>query len=233
VTEPLVVVSKLHKVYQHMGQPLEVLRGIDLSINAGEMVSLIGKSGAGKSTLMHCVGTLDVPTRGSIQFEGVELTTLSSAQLAERRNRSIGFVFQFHHLLPEFTALENVMMPGLIRGMGKRDNLARAEAILETVGLQHRLDHRPGELSGGEQQRVALARALVLEPKLLLADEPTGNLDTATSDSIHELFFDINRKHGTTIVIVTHNPSLAESMPRIISLRDGVIESDRQGKLLS
>jgi lipoprotein-releasing system ATP-binding protein len=233
VTEPLVVVSKLRKVYQHMGQPLEVLRGIDLSIDAGEMVSLIGKSGAGKSTLMHCVGTLDVPTQGSIQFEGVELTTLSSAQLAERRNRSIGFVFQFHHLLPEFTALENVMMPGLIRGMSKRDNLARAESILETVGLSHRLDHRPGELSGGEQQRVALARALVLEPKLLLADEPTGNLDTATSESIHALFFDINRKHGTTIVVVTHNPSLAESMPRIVSLRDGVIESDRKGTLLS
>lgn len=226
---PLVVVTGLRKTYQHMGRPLEVLRGIDLSISSGEMVSLIGKSGAGKSTLMHCLGTLDVPTEGSIKFEGIELTKLTSAELAERRNRTIGFVFQFHHLLPEFTALENVMMPGLIQGMAKRENRQQAEAILETVGLQQRLEHRPGELSGGEQQRVALARALVLRPKLLLADEPTGNLDTATSDSIHELFFDINRKHGTTIVIVTHNPALAESMPRIISLRDGLIEADRRG----
>jgi lipoprotein-releasing system ATP-binding protein len=211
-----------------MGRTLDVLRGIDLDIDAGEMVGVVGQSGAGKSTFLHCIGTLDIPTGGSIKLLGEELTKMPSARLARVRNSTIGFVFQFHHLLPEFTALENVMMPGVIQGKSKRDMAPAAQALLEEVGLGHRTDHRPGELSGGEQQRVALARALVLGPKLLLADEPTGNLDSGTSDQIHELFFRINRMRGTTIVVVTHNVALAHSMPRMVTLRDGRVEKDER-----
>jgi lipoprotein-releasing system ATP-binding protein len=225
--KPLVVVEDLHKSFVHMGRRLEVLRGIDVTIGQGEVVSIVGPSGAGKSTLLHCIGTLDLPSSGRIRLGGEELTGLPSARLAAIRNRTIGFVFQFHHLLPEFNALENVMMPGLIQGRSRREMDAPARQLLKEVGLEHRLTHRPGELSGGEQQRVALARALVLSPKLLLADEPTGNLDTATSSAMHDLFFEINRKHGTTIVVVTHNQLFAESMPRMVSMRDGKIESDR------
>ncbi|WP_394829942.1 ABC transporter ATP-binding protein [Pendulispora albinea] len=209
-----------------MGRTLEVLRGIDLSIHEGEVVGIVGQSGAGKSTFLHCVGTLDIPTSGSLRLGGEELTSLPSARLADIRNRAIGFVFQFHHLLPEFNALENVMMPGLIQGRSRRDLEPRARALLEEVGLKDRALHRPGELSGGEQQRVALARALVLEPKLLLADEPSGNLDSSTSQQIHELFFAINKQRGTTIVVVTHNLALAASMPRVITLKDGRVERD-------
>jgi len=209
-----------------MGRTLEVLRGIDLEIGAGEMVGVVGQSGAGKSTFLHCVGTLDIPSTGSIQLDGEEITELSSARLADLRNRVIGFVFQFHHLLPEFNALENVMMPGLIQGRPRRELETRAAALLEEVGLRERALHRPGELSGGEQQRVALARALVLEPKLILADEPTGNLDSKTSQQIHELFFRINEQRGTTIVLVTHNLALAQMMPRVVSLKDGRVEKD-------
>ena len=229
--QPLVQVTKLYKSFQHMGNVLEVLEGIDLSIGRGEILSIVGASGAGKSTLLHCMGTLDLPTSGSITLDGVELTRLSGARLARVRNQSIGFVFQFHHLLPEFDAVENVMMPGLIRGDSRKRMEARARELLAEVGLSHRLNHRPGEMSGGEQQRVAIARALTLEPKLLLADEPTGNLDSATSDSIHDLFFAINRTHQTTIVVVTHNPSFAQSMPRVISMRDGRIVDDKRGTL--
>ena len=211
-----------------MGRTLEVLRGIDLHINEGEMLSIVGASGAGKSTLLHCMGTLDVPTSGSLRLNGEELTALSSARLADIRNRTIGFVFQFHHLLPEFNALENVVMPGMIQGRPRKEMETRARALLEEVGLSARASHRPGELSGGEQQRVALARALVLEPKLLLADEPTGNLDSATSEQIHELFFSINEQRGTTIVVVTHNPALAARMPRIVTLKDGRVEKDER-----
>ncbi len=227
----LVVAKNVCKSFQHMGRTLEVLRGIDLSIFEGELLAIVGPSGAGKSTFLHCVGTLDVPTRGSLRLAGEELTTLSSARLAELRNRTIGFVFQFHHLLPEFNAVENVMMPGLIQGRSKREMEPRAQALLEEVGLKARASHRPGELSGGEQQRVALARALVLEPKLILADEPTGNLDSTTSAQIHELFFGINKKRGTTIVVVTHNASLAASMPRVVALRDGKVERDERKML--
>jgi len=155
---------------------------------------------------------------------------MSSTRLASVRNRSIGFVFQFHHLLPEFNALENVMLPGLIQGKSRREMEKRATALLEEVGLKHRVSHRPGELSGGEQQRVAVARALTLDPKLLLADEPTGNLDSATSEAIHDLFFQINRQHGTTIVVVTHNSAFAESMPRVVRMRDGKVETDDVGR---
>jgi lipoprotein-releasing system ATP-binding protein len=232
-TQPLVRVRDLHKSFQHMGNVLEVLKGIDLEIQGGELLSIVGASGAGKSTLLHCIGTLDLPTSGQITLDGVELTTLSGPKLARVRNQSIGFVFQFHHLLPEFDALENVMMPGLIRGDGRKQMELRAKELLAEVGLSHRITHRPGEMSGGEQQRVAIARALTLEPKLLLADEPTGNLDTATSDAIHDLFFEINRKHSTTIVVVTHNPSFAQRMPRVVSMSDGKVVGDQRGSLAS
>jgi lipoprotein-releasing system ATP-binding protein len=211
-----------------MGRTLEVLKGIDLTVYSGEVVGIVGPSGAGKSTLLHCIGTLDVPTSGSIRLAGDELTTLSGPRLADLRNRAIGFVFQFHHLLPEFTALENVVMPGLIQGRARREMVQRAAALLDEVGLADRAQHRPGELSGGEQQRVALARALVLEPKLLLADEPSGNLDSATSAQIHDLFFGVNTRRGTTIIVVTHNMSLAASLPRVVTMRDGRIEKDER-----
>jgi lipoprotein-releasing system ATP-binding protein len=224
----LVVAHDVRKSFAHMGRTLEVLRGIDLEIQEGEIVAVVGQSGAGKSTLLHCIGTLDVPTSGSIAVGGEEITTLPGARLAALRNRMIGFVVQFHHLLPGFNAIENVMMPGLIQGRGRTALEARARALLEEVGLRDRESHRPGELSGGEQQRVALARALVLEPKLILADEPTGNLDSATSKQIHDLFFQINEQRGTTLVIVTHNVALADSMPRKVTLKDGRVEKDER-----
>jgi lipoprotein-releasing system ATP-binding protein len=228
MTEALVSARGVSKTFDHMGRRLEVLRGVDLEIGHGEMVGIVGPSGAGKSTLLHCIGTLDVPTAGSIHIAGEDVTRLSSARLAQLRNRTIGFVFQFHHLLPEFNALENVLMPGLVQGKTRREVEPRARALLEEVGLKDRLLHRPGELSGGEQQRVALARAVFLEPKLLLADEPTGNLDSTTSAQIHDLFFSINKERGTTIVIVTHNGALAASMPRVVTLRDGQVEKDER-----
>ena len=230
MSEALVIVEDLHKSFLHMGRRLDVLRGIDLNIYAGQILAIVGASGAGKSTLLHCIGTLDLPSAGRIRLGGEELTTMSGSRLAAVRNRSIGFVFQFHHLLPEFNALENVMLPGLIQGKNRKEMEKRAAALLEEVGLSHRVSHRPGELSGGEQQRVAVARALVLDPKLLLADEPTGNLDSATSDAIHDLFFQINRQHGTTIVVVTHNSAFAESMPRVVRMRDGKVETDDVGR---
>ncbi|HEX2876731.1 MAG TPA: ABC transporter ATP-binding protein [Polyangiaceae bacterium] len=228
--EALVIVEDLHKSFLHMGRRLDVLRGIDLNIHAGQILAIVGASGAGKSTLLHCIGTLDLPSAGRIRLGGEELTTMSGSRLAAVRNRSIGFVFQFHHLLPEFNALENVMLPGLIQGKSRKEMERRASALLEEVGLSHRVSHRPGELSGGEQQRVAVARALVLDPKLLLADEPTGNLDSSTSDAIHDLFFQINKQHGTTIVVVTHNSAFAESMPRVVRMRDGKVETDDVGR---
>lgn len=228
MAEPLVIIEDLHKSYLHMGQQLHVLKGIDLVIEQGDVAAIVGQSGAGKSTLLHCIGTLDIATSGRIRLGDSELTQLSGSKLAAIRNKTIGFVFQFHHLLPEFSALENVMMPGLIQGRSRKAMEGPARELLAEVGLAARATHRPGELSGGEQQRVALARALVLAPKLILADEPTGNLDSATSTAMHELFFDINRRYGTTIVVVTHNLSLADSMPRVITLRDGRVESDER-----
>jgi lipoprotein-releasing system ATP-binding protein len=229
MSTPLIVVEDLHKTFSHMGRELHVLRGIDLTIEQGEVVAIVGASGAGKSTLLHCIGTLDIPTKGRIRLGGDQITGLSSAKLAHIRNRMIGFVFQFHHLLPEFNALENVMMPGRIQGRSRKEMEGPAGALLEEVGLASRTTHRPGELSGGEQQRVALARALVLSPKLILADEPTGNLDSKTGGAMHDLFFEINRKHGTSIVVVTHNLAFAQSMPRVITMRDGKIDTDARG----
>ena len=230
IPQPLVVAKDVKKSFQHMGRTLEVLRGIDLTINEGEMVSIVGQSGAGKSTLLHCIGTLDIISTGSIKIGNEELTSMSGARLAALRNRTIGFVFQFHHLLPEFNALENILMPGLIQGRPRKEMEPRAAALLEEVGLKDRMLHRPGELSGGEQQRVALARALILEPKLLLADEPTGNLDSRTSEQMHQLFYKVNETRKTTIVIVTHNAALAAGMARVVTLRDGRVERDEHRK---
>jgi lipoprotein-releasing system ATP-binding protein len=219
-------IRALRKDYEHEGRVIQVLRGIDLTIGAGEMVAVVGASGAGKSTLLHVLGTLDLPTSGTIAFDGEELTTMSAARLAEFRNRAIGFVFQFHHLLPDFTAAENCAMPAMIAGEGRGAAMARANELLARVGLADRLTHRPGQLSGGEQQRVALARALVMAPKLLLADEPTGNLDRGTGDAIHELIVELNRERGMTMLVVTHNPDLAARVPRRLRMVDGLLVDD-------
>ncbi|MEP6655361.1 MAG: ABC transporter ATP-binding protein [Myxococcales bacterium] len=218
-----VVVRGLTKVFEHTGRTLPVLRGLEFEIHPGEIVSVVGASGAGKSTLLHVLGTIDLPTAGTILFDGVDVTRMGPAALAEFRNRQIGFVFQFHHLLPEFTALENAMMPGMILRLPRAECVARARAILTRLGLGERLTHRPGELSGGEQQRVALARALLLHPRLLLADEPTGNLDTKTGREMHELFFQLNRELGMTLLIVTHNPELAAQTGRRMRMVDGML----------
>jgi lipoprotein-releasing system ATP-binding protein len=218
-----VVVRGLTKEFLHGGRVIPVLRGLDFELRPGEMASVVGASGVGKSTLLQVLGTLDAPTGGSIRFDDVDVTAMSATRLAEFRNREIGFVFQFHHLLPEFTALENAMMPGLILRLPRAESAARARAMLTRLGLGERLSHRPGELSGGEQQRVALARALLLHPRLLLADEPTGNLDTKTGREMHALFFELNRELGMTILIVTHNNELAEQMPRRLRMADGLI----------
>ncbi|MBL0213676.1 MAG: ABC transporter ATP-binding protein [Myxococcales bacterium] len=221
-------VSRLAKSYIHTGKALPILWDIDLTLAPGDMVAVVGASGVGKSTFLQILGTLDLPTSGSIKFNGEELTKMSPSRLADFRNQEIGFVFQFHHLLPEFTALENVMMPALIQRVPIEKARTRARDILGRVGLTHRLTHRPSELSGGEQQRVALARAMVLEPSLLLADEPTGNLDRATGEAIHNLFLDLNRERGSTLLVVTHNPDLAQLMPRRLRMVDGgrLVEED-------
>ncbi len=225
----LVQVREMYKSFQHGSRKLEVLRGVNLTLRVGEMVTIIGASGAGKSTLLHSLGTLDLPTSGELLFyprdggSPTDITRLSPPDLADFRNRTIGFVFQFHHLLPEFSALENVMMPALIARTPTREARENAAAMLDAVGMSHRLSHRPGELSGGEQQRVAIARALAQQPQLLLADEPTGNLDTKTSDEVHDLLFRLNEEHNLTMLIVTHNMELAQKMPRIVRMADGRI----------
>ena len=218
-----VSVRDLTKVFVHSGRAIEVLRGLNFDLKPGEMASVVGASGVGKSTLLHVLGTLDTATSGKITFDGVDVTAMNAARLAEFRNNEIGFVFQFHHLLPEFTALENAMMPGLILRLPRAEASERAASMLRRLGLGARLSHRPGELSGGEQQRVALARALLLRPRLLLADEPTGNLDTRTGREMHELFFELNRELEMTILIVTHNDELAARTPRRLRMADGVI----------
>jgi lipoprotein-releasing system ATP-binding protein len=218
-----VEIQHLQKSFDFGGRRIDVLRGIDLTVAPGEMVAVVGASGAGKSTFLHVLGTLDQVTGGSIRIDGVEVTSMGPGALAEFRNRTIGFVFQFHHLLPEFTAVENAAMPAMIAGLTKAEAERRASALLTRVGLAERLLHRPGELSGGEQQRVALARALVMEPRLLLADEPTGNLDTRTGTAIHELVVDLNRERGMTMVVVTHNQDLAARMPRRLHMWKGHI----------
>ncbi|MBJ6801686.1 ABC transporter ATP-binding protein [Geomonas propionica] len=219
----LLEVKNLFKSYGTGEAKVEVLKGIDLIVAAGDTIALVGPSGAGKSTLLHVMGTIDRPTTGEVLFDGEKIFNLADQPLASFRNRSIGFVFQFHHLLPEFSALENVMMPLLIGGEKRARCEGRALQLLKDVGLSHRVTHRPGELSGGEQQRVAIARALVREPKLLLADEPTGNLDMKTSEEVHALLYEIQRNTGISLVIVTHNEQLAAGMARTVRMVDGKV----------
>jgi len=213
----MIEVAGLHKSYG----ALEVLKGIDLSIARSEVVSIVGASGAGKTTLLQIMGTLDRPDKGSVLYNGVAVEQLGDKQLARFRNENIGFIFQFHQLLPEFTALENVCIPAWIGGKGKSDAEHRALELLALLGLTDRADHKPGKLSGGEQQRVAVARALINSPKVIFADEPSGNLDSANARSLHELFFKLRDELGQTIVIVTHNEELANMADRKITMQDG------------
>ena len=223
MTEPLVEARAVHKSYWMGEKEIHVLRGASFSLRAGEMASLVGPSGVGKSTFLHVMGTLDPPTAGAVFLDGRDAFSMGEEELSRLRNDSIGFVFQFHYLLPEFTALQNAAMPGLIRRLPRGEAEERAREMLLLVGLGHRLDHKPGELSGGEQQRVALARALVQKPRLLLADEPTGNLDEATGEGIHRLLTELNQRLGIAAIVVTHNVRLAERMPRRLKLQDGLV----------
>jgi len=219
----MIKVLDLKKSFQMNGYTLNVLKGINLDIARGEMIAIVGASGAGKSTLLHMLGTLDRPTGGSVLFDGQDVFALSEDAQAEFRNKRIGFVFQFHHLLPEFTALENTFLPALIQNRPADDAQKEAMQLLADVGLSERLHHKPGELSGGEQQRVAVARALMQRPDLVLADEPTGNLDTHTGEALFGLLRKLNKSRGTTFVIVTHNDKLSAQTDRIVRMEDGQI----------
>lgn len=216
-----ILIEKLEKTYFGPQQQVEVLRGLDLTVAAGETVAVVGASGVGKSTLLHILGTLDRPTGGRVMVDGQDIFQMDEPALAGFRNRHIGFVFQFHHLLPELSALENVMMPALIARLDRAAARQRAQELLEEVGLAERGEHKLGELSGGEAQRVAVARALVLGPRLLLADEPTGNLDERTGEKVHQLLLGLNQKKGLTTLVATHNERLAAAMQRRVRLADG------------
>ncbi len=220
----LLQASNIYKDYGSKDNPVRVLRQVNLELARGEMLAIVGASGSGKTTLLQILGCLDLSDKGSLYFAGKDLSSLSEKKLAAHRNQNIGFIFQFHHLLPEFTALENVMMPGLIAGLQESKLKARATGLLEQVGLGHRLTHRSGELSGGEQQRAALARALVMQPALLLADEPTGNLDSASGQQVFELLTELCRTRSMSVVVVTHNLELAAAMDRCLTLKDGQLE---------
>lgn len=211
--------SNIHKSYN----TLKVLKGVDISVAQGEIVSIVGTSGAGKSTLLHILGTLDQADSGEIIIANKKVNNLSARQLAQFRNKHIGFVFQFHHLLPEFTALENVCMPAYIMGRAEKTAQKEAQKLLDFLGLKDRISHKPNELSGGEQQRVAVARALINRPEVLLADEPSGNLDSDTSKELHQLFFDLRKEFNQTFIIVTHNEQLANMADRKLVMRDGLI----------
>jgi lipoprotein-releasing system ATP-binding protein len=224
----LIEVRGLVKNFIDAEREIHVLRGLDLTVEPGEEIAIVGQSGTGKSTLLHVLGSLEEPTAGKVYFEGQDLFALDPKALAEFRNLKLGFVFQFHYLLADFDALENVMMPGLIARMSEADAQRRAAEVLELVGLADKLHRRPAELSGGEQQRVAVARAVVLRPRLVLADEPTGNLDPATADEVHELFHRLNRELGITLVIATHNERLMRRMSRALRLKDGKLFDEPQ-----
>ncbi|HMJ48691.1 MAG TPA: ABC transporter ATP-binding protein [Ferruginibacter sp.] len=215
----MLTANNIYKQYDH----LTVLKGVDISISKGEIVSIVGSSGAGKSTLLHILGTLDKADKGEIVLNGQHLEKLNGKKLSAFRNQHIGFVFQFHHLLPEFTALENVCIPGWIRGGKKKDIAIKAEGLLKTLGLGDRLENKPQQLSGGEQQRVAVARALINSPAIVMADEPTGNLDSAHAKELHELFIDLRNKFEQTFLIVTHNEELAKMSDRVLMMKDGKI----------
>ena len=201
---------------------LKVLRGIDFSAQKAEVIAIMGASGAGKSTLLQILGTLSTPDSGRLTIDGIDISRLNSREISELRNRKIGFVFQFHHLLPEFTSLENVMIPAFIAGRSEKDARKTALVLLEELGLSERISHKPSELSGGEQQRVAIARALINKPSILFADEPSGNLDSATKEDLHKLFFELRDKYGLTIIIVTHDPELAALCDRTLHMKDGL-----------
>jgi lipoprotein-releasing system ATP-binding protein len=225
--ELLLRATALDKSFFDADREVRVLRGLELQVKASEEIAIVGQSGTGKSTLLHVLGSLETPTAGKVYFDGQDLFALGERALAEFRNLKLGFVFQFHYLLADFSALENVMMPALIARMAERDAARRASEVLELVGLADKLRRRPAELSGGEQQRVAVARAVVLHPRLVLADEPTGNLDPQTADEIHQLFHLLNRELGITLVIATHNESLTRSMGRALRLREGHLIEER------
>ncbi|HOD97323.1 MAG TPA: ABC transporter ATP-binding protein [Syntrophales bacterium] len=217
----MIQVKDLKKTFIKDGNRINVLKGLDLTVRKGESLALLGVSGAGKSTLIHILGALDRPTSGEVRFDNVNIFTWDEDKLADFRNRKVGFVFQLHNLLPEFSALENTMMPALIHGVSHREAKQRAESLLVSVGLAHRFTHKSGELSGGEQQRVAVARALIMAPDVLLADEPTGNLDTETGKKIEDLLVELNVTKKITLVVVTHNKNLADRLQRKVGLRDG------------
>ena len=223
---PLIVVDGLVKHYTDAGRVVRVLEGVHLEVRPSEKIAIVGESGVGKSTLLHILGALDRPTAGGVRYGAEDLNQLQPRAVAAFRNREIGFVFQFHHLMADLTAEENVMMPGLIAGLGWDRARRESRAILGRVGLQERLSHKPGELSGGEQQRVSVARAVVLSPRALLADEPTGNLDPATGEEVQRLLIELNRERGVALVVVTHNPRLAAEMDRVLRLRDGRLEEE-------
>jgi lipoprotein-releasing system ATP-binding protein len=214
---------KASGIYKSYGA-LPVLKGIDMEVKKGEVISIVGASGAGKSTLLHIIGTLDTPDLGSVAIDGQHVFQQSSTSLAAFRNRAIGFVFQFHNLLPEFSALENVMIPGLIGKKNLNEVKKRATEVMDLLGIGHRLEHKPSELSGGEQQRTAVARALINEPALILADEPSGNLDSKNATELHQLFFDLRKKLNQTFIIVTHNQEFAAMADRVVEIKDGMVK---------
>lgn len=215
------MILKAESIEKSFG-PLKVLRGIDFSADKAEVIAIMGASGAGKSTLLQILGTLSTPDSGHLTIDGIDISSLSRKEISELRNRKIGFVFQFHHLLPEFTSLENVMIPAFIAGRSEKEAKKAALELLDELGLSERVSHKPSELSGGEQQRVAIARALINKPSILFADEPSGNLDSATKEDLHKLFFDLRDRFGLTIIIVTHDPELAALCDRTLNMKDGL-----------